>query len=194
MRITYNLEHIGDVLLVSLKKSDQVAYEKKGDITLIKDGQEVIGLNIFNASKNLDFTSDQVDDYEILVPKINNFLKKNDIEPLEFDISPKFIVGKVIEKSAHPDADKLNVTKVDIGTELLQIVCGAPNVEVDQKVVVATVGAIMPDGLYIKPSSLRGVNSNGMICSKKEMNLEDDGKKGIYVLDDSYEIGQVFPV
>ena len=97
MRITYNLDHIGDVLLVSLKKSDQVTYEKKGDITLIKDGQEVIGLNIFNASKNLDFTSDQVDDYEILVPKINNFLKKNDIEPLEFDISPKFIVGKVIE-------------------------------------------------------------------------------------------------
>ena len=77
---------------------------------------------------------------------------------------------------------------------MLQIVCGAPNVDTEQKVVVARVGAIMPDGLYIKPSALRGVDSNGMICSKKELNLKDDGVKGIYVLDDSYNVGQPFPV
>ena len=56
----------------------------------------------------------------------------------------------------------------------------------------AKVGAFMPNGLYIKPSELRGVKSNGMICSKKELNLEDDGVRGIYVLDDNYEVGQSF--
>ena len=154
----------------------------------------MIGLNIFNAENNLSLSDKDINDYEVMVPEINNLLSKNGIEKLEFDLKPKFIVGKVIEKEAHPDADKLNVTKVDVGTEVLQIVCGAPNVDTEQKVVVARVGAIMPDGLYIKPSALRGVDSNGMICSKKELNLKDDGVKGIYVLDDSYNVGQPFPV
>lgn len=190
MRLTYN-ENVGDVLFVTLRKTEEVSYEHNGDITLIKDGNEVIGLNIFNASSNLKL---ELSDYEVMVQRINELLQKNGIEALEFDLTPKFIVGKVIEKESHPDADKLNVTKVDVGTEVLQIVCGAPNVDKEQKVVVARVGAIMPEGLYIKPSQLRGVDSNGMICSKKELNLKDDGIKGIYVLDDSYNVGEPFPV
>ena len=193
MRLTYN-ENVGDVLFVTLRKTEDVSYEHHSDITLIKDNDEVIGLNIFNAENNLSLSDKDINDYEVMVPEINNLLSKNGIEKLEFDLKPKFIVGKVIEKEAHPDADKLNVTKVDVGTEVLQIVCGAPNVDTQQKVVVARVGAIMPDGLYIKPSALRGVDSNGMICSKKELNLKDDGVKGIYVLDDSYNVGQPFPV
>ena len=193
MRLTYN-ENVGDVLFVTLRKTEDVSYEHHSDITLIKDNDEVIGLNIFNAENNLSLSDKDINDYEVMVPEINNLLSKNGIEKLEFDLKPKFIVGKVIEKEAHPDADKLNVTKVDVGTEVLQIVCGAPNVDTEQKVVVARVGAIMPDGLYIKPSALRGVDSNGMICSKKELNLKDDGVKGIYVLDDSYNVGQPFPV
>jgi len=193
VRLTYN-ENVGDVLFVTLRKTEDVSYEHHGDITLIKDNDEVIGLNIFNAENNLSLSDKDINDYEVMVPEINNLLSKNGIEKLEFDLKPKFIVGKVIEKEANPDADKLNVTKVDVGTEVLQIVCGAPNVDTEQKVVVARVGAIMPDGLYIKPSALRGVDSNGMICSKKELNLKDDGVKGIYVLDDSYNVGQPFPV
>lgn len=190
MRLTYN-ENVGDVLFVTLRKTEEVSYEHNGDITLIKDGDEVIGLNIFNASDNLEL---DLNDNEVMVQRINERLQKNGIEALEFDLTPKFIVGKVIEKDSHPDADKLNVTKVDVGTEVLQIVCGAPNVDEEQKVVVARVGAIMPEGLYIKPSQLRGVDSNGMICSKKELNLKDDGVKGIYVLDDTYNVGEPFPV
>lgn len=193
VRLTYN-KNVGDVLFVTLRKTEEVSYEHHVDITLIKDNDEVIGLNIFNAENNLSLSDKDINDYEAMVPAINELLQKNGIEKLEFDLTPKFIVGKVIEKEAHPDADKLNVTKVDAGTEVLQIVCGAPNVDIEQKVVVARVGAVMPDGLYIKPSTLRGVDSNGMICSKKELNLKDDGVKGIYVLDDSYNVGQPFPV
>jgi len=87
------------------------------------------------------------------------------------------------------------VCKVDVGNEVLQIVCGAPNVDKGQKVVVAKVGATMPSGLRIKPTELRGVPSNGMICSQKELGMPNAPKeKGIYVLDDSYSVGQAFPV
>ena len=93
----------------------------------------------------------------------------------------------------HPDADKLSVLNVNVGNDTLQIVCGAPNVEQGQKVVVAKVGAVMPSGMVIKDAELRGVASSGMICSMKELNLPNAPKeKGIMVLDDSYEIGQAF--
>ncbi|HZG76331.1 MAG TPA: phenylalanine--tRNA ligase subunit beta, partial [Paenibacillus sp.] len=76
----------------------------------------------------------------------------------------KVVVGHVVEKEKHPDADKLNVCKVDVGeAEHLQIVCGAPNVAAGQKVPVALVGASLPGGLAIKRAKLRGVESMGMI-------------------------------
>lgn len=76
---------------------------------------------------------------------------------LNADLSPKFVVGYVETKEKHPDADKLSVLKVNVGNEHLQIVCGAPNVEAGQKVVVAKVGAVMPSGMVIKDAELRGV-------------------------------------
>lgn len=98
------------------------------------------------------------------------------------------VVGHVLEKTKHPDADKLNVCKVDAGTgETLQIVCGAANVDAGQKVPVAMVGAKLPGGLNIKRAKLRGVESQGMICSAKELGLNDkllpkDQQEGILVL------------
>jgi phenylalanyl-tRNA synthetase beta chain len=94
------------------------------------------------------------------------------------------VVGKVLEKSKHPDADKLNVCLVDIGTEVVQIVCGAKNVQEDQFVPVATVGTILGDDFKIKAAKLRGVDSNGMICSSTEIGLSKLND-GILVLDDS---------
>jgi len=109
-----------------------------------------------------------------------------------YEIPKKIIVGKVLECEKHPDADKLNVCKVDIGTSVRQIVCGASNVREGLDVVVATIGATMPGGLVIKPVKLRGVESEGMICSASEIGLEDC-QDGIIELDSSigkYELGQ----
>jgi len=77
------------------------------------------------------------------------------------------VVGQVLEKTPHPNADKLNVCRVDVGAESpLQIVCGAANVQAGQKVPVALVGAhLQAVALTIKPAELRGVASSGMICS-----------------------------
>ncbi|MFH5185940.1 phenylalanine--tRNA ligase subunit beta [Paenibacillus sp. TAB 01] len=104
-------------------------------------------------------------------------------------------VGFVKSREKHPDADKLSVCKVDVGQdEELQIVCGAKNVAAGQKVPVAIVGAKLPDGLAIKRAKLRGVESQGMICSAKELGLNDkllpkEIQEGILVLPEDAEIG-----
>ncbi len=104
-----------------------------------------------------------------------------------------FVIGKVIERAKHPNADKLSVCKVDVGTgELLNIVCGAPNVDAGQTVCVALVGAIVPNGGFeIKKAKLRGEPSEGMICSAKELNLGDD-HSGIMVLNTDLPVGTPF--
>lgn len=103
------------------------------------------------------------------------------------------VVGKVISVDKHPNADKLNVAKVDVGTgKLLQIVCGAPNIAEEQKVAVATIGSELPtpDGgtFKIKKAKLRGTESFGMICSESELGLSNNNE-GIWVLEPSYKIG-----
>lgn len=111
---------------------------------------------------------------------------------VEYDIPNKIVFGHVLECEKHPDADKLNVCKVDIGTSIRQIVCGAANVRKGLHVAVATVGAQMPGGLKIKPVKLRGVESEGMICSASELGLADIGG-GIIEFDSSigeFKLGQ----
>ena len=111
---------------------------------------------------------------------------------LTYKVPKKIIFGRVLECQKHPDADKLNVCQVDIGTSTRQIVCGASNVRAGLDVVVATIGTVMPDGTVIKPVKLRGVESEGMICSAKEIGLEDT-QDGIIELDNSignYTLGE----
>jgi phenylalanyl-tRNA synthetase beta chain len=110
----------------------------------------------------------------------------------EYRTPKKVVFGRVVECEKHPDADKLNVCQVDIGTSTRQIVCGASNVRAGLHVVVATIGAKMPGGLVIKPVKLRGIESEGMICSATEIGLPDIGS-GILEVDESigdYKIGQ----
>lgn len=103
------------------------------------------------------------------------------------------VVGEVMEKWSHPNADKLSCTKVNVGSdELLPIVCGAPNVEAGQKVIVATVGTMLysPDGsgFEIKKAKIRGEVSQGMICAEDEIGV-GSSHDGIMVLDPETKIG-----
>ena len=75
------------------------------------------------------------------------------------------VIGQVLTCENHPDSDHLHVTTVNVGDEVLNIVCGAPNVRAGQKVIVSKVGAVLAGGFEIKPAKVRGVESNGMICS-----------------------------
>ena len=111
----------------------------------------------------------------------------------EYDSAEKLInatnlvIGEVLECEEHPDSDHLHVCKVDIGEEVLDIVCGAPNVRKGLKVILAKVGAKLPGGIEIKKGMIRGKESNGMICSIAELGLDskflkEEDKAGIHEL------------
>ena len=99
------------------------------------------------------------------------------------------VVGHVVECGQHPNADKLRVTKVNVGGDrLLDIVCGAPNCRQGLKVAVATVGAVLPGDFKIKAAKLRGEPSEGMLCSFSELGISDD-HNGIIELPEEAPIG-----
>ncbi|MCX6641334.1 MAG: phenylalanine--tRNA ligase subunit beta [bacterium] len=97
-------------------------------------------------------------------------------------------VGYVQEVQTHPNADKLHICRVDLGKEIREVVCGAPNVAPGQKIAFIGAGSILPNGMLIESRPIRGVKSEGMICSEWELGLSDD-REGIMVLDPEAEIG-----
>ena len=108
--------------------------------------------------------------------------------------APEFsgvVVAEVKSVEKHPDADRLSITQVDAGTgELIQIVCGAPNVKAGIKVPCALPGAVLPGNFKIKPTKMRGQVSNGMLCSTNELGLPDDGVDGLHILPADAPVGQ----
>lgn len=201
MNIFYNQNGVGDVLMIQLqtKRPTEVETVKTNNVALIKDAAtgEVIAFNLFNASSYVNVTVDgTLETNEEIVGLLKTALIENDVDlKLDVDFTPKFVVGYVKQKEKHPNADKLSVCTVDVGNETLQIVCGAPNVDSGQKVVVAKVGAVMPSGMVIRDAELRGIASSGMICSAKELNLPNaPEEKGILVLPEDAEIGNVFKI
>ena len=199
MIIFYNEKGVGDVLLVQLEleKPNELMTEKLGDVAVIKDAEtkKVVAFNLFNASNYLIVKANgEVEVTEEIIEKVQLALKENNVDlKLDADLSPKFVIGHIINKEKHPNADRLNVCTVDVGVETLQIVCGASNVDVNQKVVIAKVGAVMPSGLVIKDAELRGVASSGMICSASELALPDaEEGVGILVLEEKSVVGQPY--
>jgi len=139
---------------------------------------------------NIDLTPQQIDEY-----LTSSGLEVEGIEAFEMIKGGLngIVIGEVVEKEKHPDADKLSITKVNIGeTELLNIVCGAPNVEAGQKVLVATVGAkLYPttgEPFEIKKSKIRGQVSEGMICAEDEIGL-GTSHDGILILPNDAIVG-----
>ncbi|MBD8027090.1 DUF4479 domain-containing protein [Ureibacillus sp. Re31] len=201
MIAAYNKQFVGDVLLVQLatEKIVHTEVEKVGDFAILKEKAtgEIKAFNLFNASKYMDLNvQGNVEVNPELVQKIEEAMRANNVSiSLDVDFSPKFVIGYVEEKEKHPNADKLSICKVNVGEEVLQIVCGAPNVEAGQKVVVAKIGAVMPSGLVIKHSELRGVSSSGMICSARELAIPNaPSAKGILVLEPDAEVGASFTI
>jgi tRNA-binding protein len=201
MKVAYNKAHVGDVLLVQLALESIVKtqMERVGDIAILKEEAtgEVKAFNLFNASKYVELdVAGNVEVTPELVEKLEAAIKENGAEiSLDVDFSPKFVIGYVESKEKHPNADKLSVCQVNVGDETLQIVCGAPNVDAGQKVVVAKIGAVMPSGLLIKAGNLRGEDSYGMLCSARELAIPGAPEvKGILVLDETAEVGSPFEI
>lgn len=142
---------------------------------------------------SLNWLNDYIDLKSIPVDQIISTLNMSGLEVEdvinEREIYKDFITALVVEKVKHPNADKLSVCKVSDGKNILQVVCGAPNVQADQKIVFAPIGTIIPNGGYkISKAKLRGVESFGMICSENELLISND-HSGIMVLDNSVKEG-----
>lgn len=137
---------------------------------------DIEGLSIEEIVEKLSLYSTEVETVEKLVNATN------------------LVIGYVKECVKHENSDHLSVCKVDVGSEVLQIICGAPNVKAGQHVIVALNGAVLPNGLKIKKTKIRGVESNGMICSLLELGIEkkyvnEENQSGIYVFKDEVKVG-----
>lgn len=198
MIIYYNKDGIGDVLIVYLKDGAVSGFERRGNVVRIADMEtgEATGFNFFNASQILPpgQTAGRVDQKDTLIEILNRKIADEGfLDRLKADRRPDIVTGYVEAIKKHPDSDHMHICQVDTGDEKLQIVCGAPNIDLGQKVVVARVGALMPNGMIIRPTVLRGVSSDGMICSARELALPGaPQKRGILVLDRATEVGKSF--
>lgn len=115
-------------------------------------------------------------------------LEVDGVEPAAMDFSG-VVVAEVLSVAPHHDAEKLNVCTVDVGSETLQIVCGAANVRAEAKFPLATIGAFLPGEFKIKKSKLRGVESFGMLCSTQELGITDEAD-GLMELPASFTVGE----
>ena len=134
-------------------------------------------------------------DPKLSADEFAHLLTMSGLEVEETDkAAPEFsgvVVAEVKSVEKHPDADRLNITQVDAGNgELIQIVCGAPNVKAGIKVPCALPGAVLPGNFKIKPTKMRGQVSNGMLCSTNELGLPDDGVDGLHILPADAPVGQ----
>ena len=145
---------------------------------------------------NLEWVSDYIDISDLTPKELAKRVTESDInvEKVITNHIDNLVIGEVVECVNHPDSDHLHICKVNIGSEVLQIVCGAPNVRVGLKAIVALVGAVLPGDFEIKKSKIRGVESNGMLCALYELGLEEKNdetySKGIYEGTSNLKVGE----
>ena len=145
---------------------------------------------------SLNWVNDYIDIKDVDLVELANKITKSgiNIEKVTSNKIDNLVIGEVLECTDHPDSDHLHVCKVNVGTEVIQIVCGASNVRAGLKVIVALPGAILPGDFEIKKGKIRGVESNGMICALFELGLEEKTEenynKGITELDNDAPVGE----
>ena len=146
-------------------------------LNFLKDYVDINGIDVKTLAEDMTRVGNEYDSADKLVPATN------------------LVIGKVLECKPHPDSDHLHVCKVDVGTEVLDIVCGAPNVKEGIKAIVAKVGAELPGDLVIKKGVIRGQESNGMLCALYEIGvdkkyLSEEDKNGIHILPEDAPVGK----
>lgn len=197
---SYNPQELGDTLIVVIAQdTPQQAHTVREGVARIYDPEteKSLGYNFFDVSQILPNLTGQgqvflsAEDVAALNQKLEDAGVAGE---LEAEKASRFVVGYVKTATPHPDSDHLLVTETEVEDgHTLQIVSGSPNMQADIKVVVAEVGAMMPNGVIIWPGELRGVPSNGMICSGRELGLANAPQRpGALILPDDYQVGDAF--
>lgn len=133
----------------------------------------------------IDLEGVDINEMEHALTMIGQEVEKIEIKGQNLD---KVVTAQIVEKEMHPDSDHLTLCKVDNGREILQIVCGAPNHKKGDKVALAQIGAQLTPDFVIKKGKIRGVESNGMLCSEEELGI-GSGADGIIILPEDTPIG-----
>lgn len=194
--IAFFNENIGNVLMlvVADNQGAKLDYERKADITRVfrEDTGETVAWNFFGEE------FDRNGEIRLSEKQIWNL--EDDIsaagfsETIEGEVHSNFIVAEIITMEDHPDSDHLHICQVNVGKEEpLQIVCGAANAREGLKTVAAVPISLMPNGALIFDGALRGVKSHGMLCSARELKLENAADlPGIIELDSDLVAGAAF--
>ena len=135
--------------------------------------------------KYVDLEGIETSEMENALTMIGQEVEKIEIKGENLD---KVITAQILEKEMHPDSDHLTVCKVDTGTEVLQVICGAPNHKAGDKVALAQIGARLTPEFIIKKGKIRGLESNGMLCSEEELGIGHDAS-GIIILPEDTPLG-----
>ncbi|PCS12031.1 hypothetical protein RU90_GL000460 [Lactococcus lactis subsp. hordniae] len=187
------------MLITANDKGEKVNFERKGKVArvFIEETGATVAWNIFEAKSLLANLSGngQVDLSSDDIETLNKDLGKSGFsDVLVHDAQPKFVVAEIVEMEDHPDSDHLHICKINVGfADPIQIVCGAPNAALGLKTVAALPGAMMPNGSLIFPGALRGVQSYGMLCSARELELPNASEvRGIIELSSDLSAGKAF--
>lgn len=174
-----------DVIAVLSNGNDQdnLEFELKNNITKIVQNDQIIGFNFINL-KLVDELG-PISQTSELIDQLNQLLENSNFDyRLEIDNSAKFVVAHVQTVKPHPDSDHLNIVSLDLGNQdTTTVVSGSPNMQENIQVVAVRPGAIMPSGQIIFPGKLRGVDSDGMIASARELKIKNaPDKPGALIL------------
>ncbi|KRM23938.1 YtpR family tRNA-binding protein [Latilactobacillus graminis] len=185
-----------NILVVMTQPDDkkQETVEKQSIVRISNQANQTIGYNFLAINEllpDLQFNGVQTLTKQEVTVLNEALVAAGFTGDLVADEAPHLVVGYVQESVAHPDSDHMHITQTQIAPDqTVQIVCGAANIAQGQKVIVATVGAVMPEGKVIWPGQLRGVQSDGMICAAREIGVVNAPAKGIMVLPDDWEVGR----
>lgn len=184
--VYYNKQFNCIIITLSNDESNNI-FETK-EITILKKDDTIVGINIFNIDIVITKTFITSNEKEIL-----EYINQRLINIVHLEFEKQFLVGKITSCEEIPNTH-LNICSVDIKEQKLSIVCGAANARKDLLVVVATIGAWMPNGLRINEGKLRGFDSFGMLCSASELNTTEYNENGVIELNKSFEnkIGEDF--
>jgi tRNA-binding protein len=191
LAIFYNKTSLKDTLIIQISAEAPNQIIQKNNFTYgLSSSGDPIFINIFNFSK----LGNEPSGYLMLDSTINGIINKHlNIDLTKHSKISPFVIGHVVACQDIPNSH-LHECKVNIGDEVLPIVCGAKNIRNDINVIVAKIGATMPNGLVIKKNKILGKESYGMICSARELSLSKHSYNadGIIELDNNLVVGDRF--
>lgn len=192
IRIYKNNKMFKDTIMIDINDLEVLQTKNIDNITMLYNDEELVGINIFDSNLFNDFADGFIYPKADVLKVLNAYLNKYDLN-FKYNKHDYLKVGLVQSVSKVEGSDSLSLCEVLVDNKIYSIVCGAQNVKANMKTIVALDNALLESGLLIKDSKVLDTFSQGMLCSKKELNLpQKPNESGIIELDDNEELNKSF--